>query len=60
MDELVKQIAQKVGISPDQARQAVTMVVDFLKTKLPAPIANQVQAVLSGGMPNLGGLFGKK
>ncbi len=59
MEELVKQIAQKVGISPDQARQAVNMVVDFLKTKLPAPVANQVQAVLSGNLPNLGGLFKK-
>jgi uncharacterized protein (DUF2267 family) len=60
MDELIKQITQKTGISQDQARQAVTQVLDFLKQKLPAPIANQVEAVLGGGLPNLGGLFGKK
>jgi nucleoid DNA-binding protein len=59
MDELVKLISQKTGISQDQARQAVTQVIEFLKLKLPAPVANQVEAVLSGNVPNLGGLFGK-
>lgn len=60
MDELIKLITQKTGITQDQAKQAVAQVLEFLKTKLPAPVANQVEAVLSGGMPNLGGLFGKK
>jgi hypothetical protein len=64
LDELVKLVAKKVGISEDQARQAVTMVVDFLKKRLPAPIAAQIDGLLSGGgMPDiskLGGLFGKK
>jgi hypothetical protein len=63
MDELVKLVAQKVGISEDQARQAVTQVVAFLKQKLPAPIAGQIDSVLGGNAPDLsalGGLFGKK
>ncbi len=63
MDELIKQVAQKVGISEDQARQAVTQVVAFLKQKLPAPIASQIDSVLGGSAPDLsalGGLFGKK
>jgi hypothetical protein len=45
---------------------AVETVVDFIKQKLPAPVAAQVDAVL-GGSGNLGaaadmlgGLFGKK
>ncbi len=59
MDELIKLITQKTGISEEQARQAVNQVLAFLKTKLPAPIASQVEAVLGGGVPNLGGLFGK-
>ncbi len=62
MDELVKLITAKTGISADQARQAITMVVDFLKQRLPAPIAAQVDGILQGGMPDiskgLGGLFG--
>jgi hypothetical protein len=65
MDELIKLITQKTGISADQARQAVTVVVDFLKKKLPAPIAAQIDGVLKGGgMPDLskglGGILGKK
>ena len=64
MDELIKLVSQKAGITPDQAKQAVTQVLEFLKQKLPAPIAAQVEGVLKGGMPDLsqgmGGLFGKK
>ena len=48
MDELVKRISEKTGISEDQARSAVNVVSNFLKEKLPAPIAGQVDNVLSG------------
>lgn len=62
MDELVNLVAQKAGISEAQARQAVTVVLDFIKQRLPAPIASQVDGVLNnpgvGGA--LGGLFGNK
>ncbi len=62
MDELVKLVSQKVGISEDQARQAVTVVINFLKERLPAPIAGQVDGVLNnpGVAGALGGLFGGK
>ncbi len=63
MDELIKQVAQKVGISEEQAKQAVTQVLAFLKQRLPAPVASQIDAVLEGKGPDLsalGGLFGKK
>ena len=63
MDELIKQITQKTGISEDQAKQAIQQVLDFIKQRLPAPIASQVDSVLKGGAPDLGalgGLFGKK
>jgi hypothetical protein len=49
MDELIKRITEKTGISEDQARSAVNMVAGFLKEKLPAPLAGQVENVLSGG-----------
>jgi hypothetical protein len=55
MDELIKRITEKTGISEDQARSAVTTVTGFLKEKLPAPIAGQIDNVLSGaggGMTN--------
>jgi uncharacterized protein (DUF2267 family) len=60
MDELVKEVSKKVGISEKQAQQAVETVMDFLKDKLPAPIASQLESVLSGGeMPDIEDL-GKK
>jgi uncharacterized protein (DUF2267 family) len=53
---------QKTGLSQDQARQVVTVVINYLKERLPAPIAAQVDGVLnkSGLSGALGGLFGKK
>ena len=64
MDEIVKLVVQKTGISEEQARTAVTTVVNFLKQKLPAPIAGQIDGVLSGSgvgdaLKGLGGLLGK-
>ena len=62
MDELVKLVTQKTGISEDQAKAAVQTVIDFLKQKLPAPIAGQLDGLLSGGgtdiAKGIGGLFG--
>jgi outer membrane lipoprotein SlyB len=49
MEELVKQVAQRTGISEDNARTAVTTVLGFLKDKLPAPIAGQIDNVVGGG-----------
>ena len=66
MDELVKLISQKAGISEDQARSAAQTVLDFLKQKLPAPVSSQIEGLLnsSGKVDDLakgiGGLFGKK
>lgn len=67
MDELVKLITEKTGISEAQAQQAAEVAVGFFKDKLPAPLAGQIDAVLSGSaanagdaLKNLGGLFGKK
>ena len=58
MEELVKQVAAKTGISEDAARTAVTTVLGFLKDKLPAPIAGQIDSVLGsgGGEDSSGGL----
>ncbi len=69
MDELVKMVSQETGLPEAQARQAAEVVMKFLKEKLPAPIASQVdnflenegtadvaQDLLKKGM----GLFNKK
>lgn len=55
MEELIKQVTAKTGISEDQARSAVTTVLDFLKTKLPAPIAGQIDNVIGGGASGTAG-----
>jgi uncharacterized protein (DUF2267 family) len=67
MDELVKLVSEKVGISEQQAREAVEMVVETLKKQLPAPLAGQIEAALEGDLGGLsdiagglGGMFGKK
>jgi hypothetical protein len=49
MDELVKLVAARAGLPEAQARTAVATVLDFLKQKLPAPVAGQLDAVVSGG-----------
>ncbi len=60
MDQLVSMVTQKTGISADQAKTAVQTVIGFLKDKLPAPVASQIDGAMGGssggGMPNLGNL----
>ena len=66
MEELYTLVTKKTGLPHDQAKMAVDTVIDFLKKKLPAPVASQIDTVLGGkadmgaaaGM--LGGLFGGK
>ena len=69
MDKLVKLVSQKTGLSEEMAKTAVETVVGFLKEKLPAPIAEQIDSVLGGAGPaqsvgdlakGLGGILGAK
>jgi len=53
MQELIKLVSQKTGLNEEMSKVAVDVVLDFLKKKLPAPVAAQVDAVL-GGEGNLG------
>lgn len=46
MDELIKLIAEKLGVTQDVARKAVLITADYLKNKLPAPIYTDVEAIL--------------
>jgi hypothetical protein len=46
MDELVKMVAEETGLPEAQARKAAEAVVKFLKTKLPEPLAGQVDNFL--------------
>jgi hypothetical protein len=64
VEELVKKVAEKAGISGEQAQKAVTSVIEFVKDKAPM-IGDQLKGLLEGqGLGNiagkLGDLFGKK
>jgi hypothetical protein len=69
MEELVTLVANKTGLSPEVSRVAVQTVLEYLKQKLPAPVASQIDAIAgSGGSSStadiakgvLGGILGKK
>ena len=62
MEELIKKVTAKTGISEDQARSAVTTVLEFVKTRLPAPIAGQIDNVIggSGGAGDVAGDIASK
>ncbi|HRV92735.1 MAG TPA: hypothetical protein P5526_11275 [Anaerolineae bacterium] len=49
MDELVKLVSVKTGLSEEMSKVAVETVISHLKDKLPAPLASQVDAALGGG-----------
>jgi uncharacterized protein (DUF2267 family) len=71
MQELIQKVAERTGLSEDKAKTAVDTVVGFLKERLPAPLAGQVDKALAAGgatavdkagdlLSNLGGMFGNK
>jgi len=49
MKELTNIIVQKTGISQENAEKSVRVMLGFLKTKLPAPVAAQFDSFLSAG-----------
>jgi|WetSurMetagenome_2_1015567.scaffolds.fasta_scaffold185944_2 hypothetical protein len=49
MDELVKLIAQKAGISEPSARKAIEVILGYLHKKLPQPVYYQLENVITGG-----------
>lgn len=68
MDELVQLVSQKTGMSEEISRMAVEVVVNYLKEKLPGPLAGQIDNVLGGAgavddlgdlTKGLGGLLGQ-
>jgi nucleoid DNA-binding protein len=46
MKELTNIIVQKTGISQENAEKAVQVTLGFLKTKLPTPVAAQLDSFL--------------
>ncbi|HYO90738.1 MAG TPA: HU family DNA-binding protein [Pyrinomonadaceae bacterium] len=74
MEELIKQVSERSGISEAQARKAVDTVMNYMRDKLPASVSGTIDNALGGGanvagdvadtaqnvLGNIGGMFGKK
>lgn len=60
MDELVKLVSERTGLSEEMSKMAVETVLNYLKERLPEPMAAQIDNALEGGglAGALGGLFG--
>jgi hypothetical protein len=64
MEELIKLVSEKTGVSEEIAEKAVEVVLDYLKEKLPGPVGGQIDSLLGGGggladaAKGLGGLLG--
>ena len=72
MDELINKITERTGLQPEQAKGAAEAVLEFLKARLPASIASNLDSIVSGGASTeagggmlgnaaakLGSMFGK-
>ena len=55
MEDLLKQITEKFGVSAEQAKGIVGTVAGFLGDKLPGPIGSQVTKLLGGDDDDGGG-----
>lgn len=75
MEKLIQEIVEKTGISPENAKAAVTTVLNNIKSKLPNGLGDKVASIitdkdgdgdvdfndiLSSVKDSLGGLFGGK
>ena len=56
MEEIIKQVTERAGISEAQARTAVETVLGFLKNRLPEPLAGQLDGFVGGAAGAAGGL----
>ncbi len=68
MDEIVKLVVEKTGLSEDIARNVVVTVMDYLDSKLPAPLGGNLKMFLGNEQAidtiemlakGLGGVFGQ-
>ena len=58
MEALVNLVSEKTGISPEIAQKAVDVTLNFLKDKLPEPVAAQIDGLISGEGGGEGGALG--
>ncbi len=67
MEELIKLVSQKANITDQVSRVAVDTVLNYIKQRLPQPLASQVDRVVQTGQRlntqdiagEVGGMFGQ-
>jgi hypothetical protein len=52
MQELIRLVVNRTGLSHERATVVVKITLDFIKAKLPAPVASQIDAALRGSDPS--------
>jgi hypothetical protein len=57
VDELIKTVSEKAGISPEQAKTAVNSVIEFLKAKVPV-LGEHLQGLIPSNGQSGDGLAG--
>lgn len=60
VDEMIKRVADRSGISEEQARQAVQTTVSFLKEKVSAPAGAAIDQAMTDGTSEEQAGFAKK
>jgi len=58
IDEMVDQVASRTGLPKDKALAAAQAAVEFLDSRLPAPIGGQIKPLLHGEGGGLGSVMG--
>jgi hypothetical protein len=48
MNELIQSLQEKVGLTGDQARDAVDHIMDYIKSKIPASLHEHLDAAAIG------------
>ena len=68
MDEMIKQIMGKTGMTMEQVKPVANQVIAFIKERLPGPLGSQLDKLLGDNkaadpagavLDQLGTLFGK-
>lgn len=57
MQELVNELVQKAGLTPEAAQKSVATTLEFVKSKLPSFLADKIEDLLNGKF-DLGSMLG--
>lgn len=58
MDQIIKMVTEKAGISEGQAKTAVETVMSFLKDKMPDSMSEQISSLMAGDTSSVADVAG--